>query len=227
MAVAAAMLCCAASAQAAVSNDSLVALQQKNKYTELWIQRSKLFNTLGVKRDNIVMLGNSLIQGGDWARMLENDKIVNRGIIGDIVQGMIDRIDCVVDGKPAKIFIEAGANDISHNVTPDSIVRVYARLIDTIKARSPRTQIYVHSLLPINNSFGRYKAMKDKEQDIRDTNKLLQPMAESKGCTFINLHPLLTDADGNLRAEYTSDGLHLKPDAYLIWYTLVAPYMRR
>lgn len=209
-----------------VTTDSLVSVQKSKKYTELWGQRAALYNMLGVDSTDIVMLGNSLTHGCEWNELLGTTNVKNRGINGDIIEGINDRLDCVVNGRPAKIFLMAGTNDVSHNLTPDSIVRAACALIDRIMAATPTTRLYVQSLLPVNNSFGRYKAMKDKEQTIRDINALLRPEVEKRGLTWIDIHSSLVDADGNLRADLTNDGLHLLPEGYLIWRQLLLPYIK-
>lgn len=93
----------------------------------------------------------------------DNRHIKNRGIVGDIVQGYIDRMEPILKGQPKKIFIMGGVNDISHGVTGDSIARVTEKLIMLIKERSPRTRIYLQSLLPFNNDFGCYKRLVGRE----------------------------------------------------------------
>lgn len=208
-----------------VTTDSLVSIQKAKKYTELWGQRAALYNMLGVDSTDIVMLGNSLTHGCEWNELLGTSNVRNRGINGDIIEGINDRLDCIVGGRPAKIFLMAGTNDVSHNLTPDSIVRAACALIDRIMEATPSTRLYVQSLLPVNNSFGRYKAMKDKEQTIRDINALLRPEVEKRGLTWIDIHSRLTDADGNLRADLTNDGLHLLPEGYLIWREVLLPYI--
>jgi lysophospholipase L1-like esterase len=35
--------------------------------------------------------------------------------------------------------------------------------------------------------------------------------------TYITLTPLFADKNGRLKDEYTYEGLHLKPEAYVIW----------
>ena len=218
-----ALVSCSTSAQ--VTTDSLVNIQKAKHYTELWGQRAALFNALGCDSTSIVMLGNSLTHGNEWHEFLGNPKVLNRGINGDIIEGITDRIDCVVDGHPAKIFLMVGTNDVSHNLTADSIATAAGKLIDLNLTRTPNTKLYVQSLLPINNSFGRYKAMKDKEQVIRDINALLRPMAEAKGCTWVEVHERLVDADVNLRKEWTNDGLHLLPEAYAVWREVLLPFV--
>lgn len=221
----AALVAAGISVMAQVSADSLVSIQRAKHYTELWGQRAALYNELGVQPGDIVMLGNSLTHGGEWNELLGTTNVRNRGINGDIIEGIHDRLDCITDGHPAKIFLMVGTNDVSHNLSADSIVTAALGLIDRITAETPRTRLYVQSLLPVNNSFGRYKAMKGKEQVIRDINARLRPEVEKRGLTWVEIHSLLTDKDGNLRADLTNDGLHLLPAGYRIWCAALRPYI--
>ena len=198
---------------------------QPLKFGELYYQRASLFDQLGVDSTSIVFLGNSLTHGCEWHELFGMPQIKNRGINGDIVEGIRLRIDPILKGQPAKLFLLCGVNDVSHDLTADSIAGAIGNLIDIIRTESPRTKVYVQSLLPINNSFGRYKAVFGKEQVIRDINTLIEPMVKEKGCTWINSHPAFVDADGNLDARYTNDGLHLMGNGYLHWREILRPYV--
>lgn len=195
------------------------------KYTEFYYQRESLFNVLPVDSTNIVMLGNSLTNGAEWHELFKNDKVINRGITGDTAQGIKDRLRPVTDGHPAKIFLLTGANDISHHLTPDSIANAIVDLAMTIKDQTPDTKLYVQSILPINNSFGRYKNMIDKEPVVTRVNELLEQKLKGVDVTWLNVNPLFADADGNLRVDFTNDGLHLLGPAYLIWRDYLLPYI--
>ena len=150
---------------------------------------------------------------------------MNRGINGDVVDGLRERLPAIVNGRPAKIFLLCGVNDISHNLSADSIVSALGGLIGEIRRATPATKLYVQSLLPINNSFGRYKAVFGKEQTVRDVNRLLRPVVESAGATWIDIYGLFADAEGNLRADLTNDGLHLLAPGYAIWRDALRPYV--
>ena len=195
------------------------------KYTEFYYQRASLFDVLPVDSTNIVMLGNSLTNGAEWAELFNNSKVINRGITGDTAQGIKDRLKPVTDGKPAKIFLLTGANDISHHLTADSIATAIVDLVKTIQEQTPDTRLYVQSILPINNSFGRYKNMIDKEGVVIEINRLLEPQIEELGATWLNVYPLFVDEDGNMRSDYTNDGLHLLGPAYLVWRDYLLPYI--
>lgn len=195
------------------------------KHTELYYQRATLFEYLGVDSTDIVFLGNSLTHGCEWRELLDRPNVVNRGINGDTAEGIRERLASVTDGKPAKIFLLCGANDVSHDLSADSIATAIEDLVVRIQTASPNTKIYLQSLLPINNSFGRYKRVFGKEQVIRDINTILAANAESVDATWINLYPLFTDSEGNLRAELTNDGLHLLGPGYIIWRDIIKPYV--
>lgn len=198
---------------------------QAEKRGELWGQRASLFEMLGTDSTSIVFLGNSLTHGCEWHELLGNPHVVNRGINGDVVSGLRERLPSVTAGKPAKIFLLCGVNDISHDLTADSIATALGELMAEIRRQTPTTRLYVQSLLPINNSFGRYKAIFGKEQTVRDVNALLRPIAEANGATWIDVYGLFADEQGNLRRELTNDGLHLLGPGYAVWREALLPYV--
>ena len=195
------------------------------KYTELYYQRATLFDVLPVDSNSIVMLGNSLTHGCEWHELFGMSNVLNRGINGDIVQGIRERVEPIVKGHPKKIFLLSGVNDVSHNLTADSIVEAFGSLISYIREQTPETKLYVESLLPINNSFKRYKNIFGKEQVIRDINAKLEAVVKSNGATWINVNPAFCDEEGNLRSDLTNDGLHLLGPGYLMWRDLLLPYI--
>ncbi len=190
-------------------------------YTDHYYKRFLQFmDEPAIGNKDIVMLGNSLTEnGGDWAARLGNKNVRNRGIIGDEVMGVYDRLHQILPGHPAKLFLLIGVNDVSHDLTTDTIVGMIRVTVERIRKESPDTKLYLQSLLPINESFGRYKRLAGKtNMIIPEINKQLEELAKEKGLTYINLFPLFTEKGSNvLRAELTTDGLHLKEEGYKIW----------
>ena len=189
-------------------------------YTDHYYKRFLQFmDEPAIGNKDIVMLGNSLTENsGDWAARLGNKNVRNRGIIGDEVMGVYDRLHQILPGHPAKLFLLIGVNDVSHDLTTDTIVGMIRVTVERIQKESPDTKLYLQSLLPINESFGRYKRLAGKTNMIPEINKQLEELAKEKGLTYINLFPLFTEKGSNvLRAELTTDGLHLKEEGYKIW----------
>lgn len=193
--------------------------------TPLYGQKVSLFETLGVPEGCIVFLGNSLTDGCEWGELFSRGDIVNRGISGDTADGIIDRLSCVTSGKPAKIFLMVGVNDISHDLPADTIAAKVANILDRISSETPDTKVYLQSCLPINNSFGRYKAIFGKEDQVPLLNETLKSKAAERGITWIELYPLFTNSEGLLREDLTNDGLHLLAPGYLIWRDAINKYV--
>ena len=176
---------------------------------------------------DIVMLGNSLTEGGgDWGKRLGKDNVINRGISGDEVMGVYDRLHQILPGKPAKLFLLIGVNDVSHDLSTDSIVYRIDQTLTRIQKESPETKVYLQSLLPINESFNRYKRLTNKTYQIPEINARLETLAKEKKITFINLYPLFTEKGTNvLKKELTYDGLHLNDEGYKVWVDAIKKRM--
>lgn len=189
-------------------------------YTDHYYKRFLQFmDEPAITHKDIVMLGNSLTEGGgDWSARLGKKNIRNRGIIGDEVMGVYDRLHQILPGQPAKLFLLIGTNDVSHDLPADSITALIRMTVDRIQQESPKTKLYLQSLLPINESFGRYKKLTGKTEMIPAINAQLEALAKEKGITYINLFPLFAEKGTNvLRSDLTTDGLHLKEEGYKIW----------
>lgn len=189
-------------------------------YTDHYYKRVLQFeNEPAITSEDIVMVGNSLTEGGgDWAERLKMKSIRNRGIIGDKAMGVIDRLHQILPGKPKKLFLLIGINDVSHDLTADSVVALVTKVVDKIRTESPETKLYLQSLLPINESVCTYKTMIGKTELIPEINKKLKAIAKKRDVSFINLFPLFTkNRTPILRKELTRDGLHLTEEGYRIW----------
>jgi len=187
--------------------------------------RLGLFKSYPNSPKDIIFLGNSITQGVDWAELLQNPNCKNRGISGDITYGVLERLSEVTEGKPAKVFVLIGINDIEHNIPDTLIVNNYRRIIRQIKAESPKTKIYFHTLLPVNNEFTQFKKHYNKDEHIAFVNTELKKIAEEEKITLIDLHPHFLDASNKLDKRYTQDGLHLNAAGYQVWAGILKQYL--
>lgn len=193
--------------------------------TETYKNRTSYFAENPLKTGQIIFFGNSITQAGEWQDYFPGLDVVNRGISGDNTEGMLARIDEIIAAKPEKFFIMAGINDVSLSRPNRTILRNYSAIIDRIKKNSPDTEIYIQSILPVNNDFRQYKRLAEKEKRITELNSLLHLLAHSEDVTYINLFPFFADAEGKLRKEFTGDGLHLTPEAYRLWANVIHRFM--
>jgi lysophospholipase L1-like esterase len=176
----------------------------------------ELFKSFKNSKKDIIFLGNSLTAYVDWYELLGNTKVRNRGISGDITFGVLERLDEVIEGKPAKVFILIGINDISRSI-PDSVVlKNYNNIITTIKKESPRTKVFFQTIMPVNNEFPA-KNQFNKDTRISWLNDQIKLLGKQENFTVIDLHPHFLGADMKLDKRYTEDGLHLNAEGYKLW----------
>lgn len=217
--------------------DMLAQTGEQNKFSVHYYKRYAEFEKeQAIGMQDIVFLGNSLTEGGKWNEYFQNisDKLAkkggairNRGIVGDDAVGMYERLHQILPGKPAKIFLLVGVNDISHNISSDSVLLLVEKVVERIRSESPETKLYLQSLLPINSQKNKYKTMVGKGEIIREVNGRLKGVARRYGVPFIELYEHFT-APGSieLRQELTSDGLHINGDGYKIWVREIKKYVK-
>ena len=184
--------------------------------SEYWRQRVSLFNRLPISSSDIVFVGNSITDGGELTELLGDGRVKNRGINSDDIDGVISRIDNILAGQPAKLFLLIGINDVSHNLSVQSLLAKYEVLVSKIRECSPETRLYIQSVMPINNDFGRYKNLKGKEEVIVSFNSGLRELALKNCVEYIDLWEVLSVPDsGKLNPDFTNDGLHLTGEGYI------------
>lgn len=190
-----------------------------------WTQRATLFEVLPVSHNDIIFLGNSITDGGEWCELIGDPNVKNRGISGDIVEGVRKRLDAVTKGKPKKIFLLIGINDIADGIDVDTIADNYERLVDEILTASPDTRLYLQSVMPVDTRDTRFKGLIGRDGRIPVLNEKIRDIAKRKNLTYIDLWPTLADSDGRLDRRYSNDGLHLLGDGYMQWVSIVKPFI--
>jgi len=194
-------------------------------FSTYYQQRVSHFQTLPQTTGDIIFLGNSITDGAEWAELFNDLHIKNRGISGDITAGVIHRLNEITNRKPAKIFLLIGINDLARNTNTDSIVKNILLIADYVRQQSPSTKLYVQSILPVNNLYGKFGTHTNKGEQIKITNTQLQADATGHGYTYVDLYSSFVNENGKLKANLTNDGLHLKGEAYLISKHILYPYI--
>lgn len=185
--------------------------------TTYYEQKVTLFRLLPDTKGEIIFLGNSITDIGEWSEIWQNPKVKNRGISSDNTFGVLARLDEVTSSRPDKVFIMIGINDIAVG-TPDSVIIAnHCKIYDYIRAASPQTKIYVQSLLPTNADFIEFKRHQNKTEHILAVNSALQQICTEKGIPFIDLYSRFVDDVGKLNKQYTNDGLHINGYGYMLW----------
>ncbi len=180
-------------------------------------RRVSQFGMLEIERGNIIFLGDSITEGGSWHEFFPEEPVHNRGIGGDTTSGVLKRLHQVTEGKPSKVFLLIGTNDLANNNTEVvEIINNIKGIVETINQSSPETQVFVQSILPRAASF---------RENIEAINIGVQQAIAGKA-EWINLYPLFLDAQGgSIRDDLANDELHLMGAGYLVWQDAIRQFV--
>ena len=180
---------------------------------ETYIHRTKILQSLHMDSTNIIFLGNSLTEYGEWSEFFKNPNIRNRGIAGEFTDGILRRLTPITTAKPQQIFLLIGVNDLIL-YRPPHILNNYREIVNRITTETPNTQLIIQSLLPVNNEV---KNTGLSNADIDSINKGINKIATEYNLLYVDLHTLMKNSDGLLNPDFTSDGIHLNDKGYSVW----------
>lgn len=190
-------------------------------FSAYYHQRVSLFRLLPQTKEDIIFLGNSITDGGEWSELFADKRIKNRGISGDNTVGVLNRLDEVYERKPAKVFLLIGTNDLARNTPPDTVIQHIAQIATLINAFSPHTKLFVQSIFPVNERFGKFTGHTSKKKEILEVNNQLRRLAPEYHYQYLDVFSSLADSTGRLDAAYTNDGLHLTGAGYFRWKEVI------
>lgn len=183
-----------------------------------------------------VFTGSSLMEMfpiEKWVKELgPNAPIVyNRGVGGYRTTDLLPILDaCVFELKPRKVFINIGTNDLSDgNIPLEAVMSNYDRIITQIEEKLPDVIIYMMAYYPIN-----YEAATEEmkpcllvrtNEKINRANELVAQLAAKHGQKYINVNAPLMDEQGRLKAQYTIEGMHIKPEGYRAIFKDIMAYV--
>ncbi len=183
--------------------------------------RTSLLEQLPVAGTKIVMFGNSITAECEWAELLQNPNVVNRGVIGDCTGDILARLSTVTKPAPKQIFLLIGVNDLLY-LPIDSIIKNFGTIIFRIKNEAPQTQLFIESLLPINNNLRRSGTL---NSDILILNKSIKAICAQNSISFIDTHTAFCDTQGQLNEKFSLDGIHLNGEGYRLLANLIKEMM--
>jgi lysophospholipase L1-like esterase len=177
-------------------------------------RRLAFFDEFPITPGDVVFLGDSLVEQAEWQELFPGVPVKNRGIAGDTVALVRERLPQITRGKPAKLFVAIGTNDVSLGRSPEAIAGDVAVLLREASEQTPGTELYLQSVLPRTPS---------QRVAIESLNVMLRTLSPLVGARFVDLQSLFTAPDGTLRKDLTNDGLHLLGHGYRIWRDRLLP----
>lgn len=158
----------------------------------------------------------------------EDRNWLNQAISGETSEGLLKRLDLFERTQPKEIFVMIGINDLIRGASDETILENQQQIINYLRRVHPKARIFVQSILPHGGEEStwerREKLLAIANDRIYHLNKQLRTIAKKQGVKYIDLYSLFSDQQGNMRREFTTDGLHLSPQGYMVWRTALQIY---
>lgn len=196
------------------------------------VSKYKILNKY-VEKGKILFVGSSLMEYfpiNELQQKLEDHYyIYNRGVAGSVSTELLASMEeCIFELEPSKIFINIGTNDIGvADYKLENLTENYDRILTQISERLPLAKVYVMAYYPVNpkavdlsSLLGPLMAEVLKttrtNQAIREANVAIKGLAEKHRYEFIDVNEGLMDEYGNLKEEFTMDGVHMYANGYSV-----------
>ncbi|WP_066715833.1 GDSL-type esterase/lipase family protein [Clostridium sp. Marseille-P299] len=176
--------------------------------------------------DDAVFIGDSRTEGfGIYSGLKNATFYAEKGLMVDTI--LTEKV-AKVDGEKMtilkalekksfkKVYIMLGVNELGWD--SDSIfIERYTNIIKEIKELQPQAEIYVQSIIHINSEKLRNPQSYLNNKKINKRNELIKKMAEENEVHYLDLNSVLSDSNGNLFLDASSDGIHLNKEYCKVW----------
>ena len=158
----------------------------------------------------LLLLGDSLLEWGDWDELLPDYVTINRGSAGETVGELAARLGWEVESieEPDYVFVMSGTNNLL--MGDRSFPSVFETMLPRLKALQPDSVISVISLAPMSLPWV-------KGGEIEAVNREIEKIAKTAGCLYLELAPffeLHCRPVGN--PCFMTDGVHFSPHGYRV-----------
>ncbi|WP_099513321.1 GDSL-type esterase/lipase family protein [Microvirga ossetica] len=165
----------------------------------------------------IVMLGDSLTDWGNWDELLPGLDIINRGIGGDTSGGVLTRLKEISQRNPKTVVLMIGINDILQDSSPELVALNIKQTVRSL--RENKIRVILQSVLLMDATTGQRANRK-----VKRLNTFLRHIAAEESTQFLDLNTVLAP-NGTLHPELTRDGLHLAGRGYILWAESLRPLL--
>lgn len=173
----------------------------------------------------IVFAGSSLMEQFPIYEFLQDFSlpftVYNRGVGGFTTAELMAVLDpCIFDLAPRVLVLNIGTNDLNGpDYSREALLARYEQILVKIKARLPEVRLLLLAYYPVNPTVADNPYMQEvfrhrTNARIAAASAGVRDLAEKYGAQFLDLNAGITDGDGNLKAEYTVEGMHMYADGY-------------
>ena len=158
----------------------------------------------------LLMLGDSLVEWGDWPRFLPEVTVINRGVAGEMTGELAVRLGEEIEAcpDPDAVLVQSGTNNILFGDL--FFPFIFQSMMPRLRQAYPDRPIIICSLMPMP-----IVPLVDREQ----VNRGLARVAEEiDHCHFLDMNqPFAEQCLPITHPGFLNDQVHLSTRGYQVW----------
>lgn len=158
----------------------------------------------------LLMLGDSLVEWGNWSKHLPKVEVINRGLAGEMSEELSVRLldemeDCP---DPDAVLVQSGTNNLLNGYL--FFPAIFSTMMQRMRLFYPETPLILCSLAPMPAALA---------HEINEVNQKLAEVAASiDNCIFLDLvQPFQEHCLPITQPGFLADQVHLSTRGYLVW----------
>lgn len=116
----------------------------------------------------------------------------------------------------SKIYIMVGINELGRGDEND-FRQAYQDVINQIQSAEPDAYIFINSIMHVSKEKNETDELYNNT-NINLRNDAIKSLEDKQNIFYLNINEAVDDEEGNLDAETTTDGVHLKGACYEPWH---------
>lgn len=213
--------------------------QNKTKYDLVKNTKKDNFTYLNenfCEKGQTVLIGDSITEIFNWYELFYNfsketgQAVYNRGISGDFSNRLFERLyDNALNIEPRNIVLLIGTNDLGVGAPPEFTEKHVRLILEEIKKHCPNANVVLQAVYPVNkyvNAESVPMVGGRKNADIAKINVKLKALADEFSAQWLDLTDALKDEKGNIKKDYSYDGLHLNAHGFTVVAKHVIPLLK-
>lgn len=186
----------------------------------------RLLRAAGRKDAKLIFLGDSITEGWGVVPAFREHfgryAAFNLGIAGDTTQNVLWRVEHgALDGTaPRAVVVLIGVNNLGGGFSPEDTADGVRATVAAVRTHLPEARVVLLAILP-----ARQEPENPLRQRIRETNRLLESLADPGHVDFHDIGSVLLETDGRISAATTRDFLHPTAEGFERLSSTLAPLL--
>jgi lysophospholipase L1-like esterase len=158
-----------------------------------------------MKQLELLFLGDSLVDYGDWPRRLPEYLVISRGVPGETTAELARRLDRETRGMaPAVVILMTGTNDLF--LGRHEAAATVRQIVADLQRRLTASKLMLTGLPPF--------LLPGLAAPVNSFNKELAEISIRASCLFCDLHQSFATSTHQL---FGPDGVHFSEAGYRVW----------